>query len=172
MRPGSLQQAGAEFGGMAADSEFAHHVFKREPDDQRLRHQSQDTDDLGFTLHSGEVDHAATGRKHAIIRAVRLEYVTGQVVILVPAGNDLFGSGQSGVDEDERRVVFKESTAVKAIEWSAKDLNRVGLAYSEEIGQSKAFGAKPGDTISIVLNQKAGHDKYLDRARPDLVDER
>jgi len=109
---GLLEQAGAEFGGMTTDSEFAHDIFEGEADYEWMRHQCQAADNLGFAFDSREIDHAAARGKDAIIRAVSLKHMAGQVVVFMPAGNYLFSGRQCRVDENERGIILEECAAV------------------------------------------------------------
>src|SRR5262249_20704664 len=126
-----------------------------------MRHQRQNPDDLCVAFHPGQVDHTAARRKDAVIWAVGLKNVAGQVVVFVPAGDYLLGRRQRRVNEDEWGIVFKESAAVKAIKRRAKDFDRVCFAGGEQVGQSKALGAEPWNAVHVVLNQKAAHDNRL-----------
>ena len=160
-----MKEADAEFSGVAADSEFAHYVLERETSDEGLWHKREDADDLGLAFHSGEVHHSAAGGKNAVVRAAREQDMAGEVIIFVPAGDDLFGGWQGGVNEDEGGVVFKESTAVKAIEWGTEDFDGVSLTSGKEVGQGKAFRSKPWDAVGIVLDEEAAHNIIGGRAR-------
>jgi hypothetical protein len=122
-----------------------------------LRHEGENADDLGLTFHSGEIDHTTARGEDAVVWAMRLKNMAGQVVILMPAGNYLLGWREGGIDKDERGIVFKESASMKPVKGGAEDFDGISLACSEEIGQSEALGAKPGDAVGIVLDEKAAH---------------
>ena len=85
--------------------------------------------------------------------------MASQMVVFVPARYYLLSCRQRRVDEYEWRILFEKCTPVKAVERRPKYLYRIRFAGRKQIRQTQTPGAKPGNTVHVVLNQEAAHVK-------------